>query len=113
MNGKNHERLNKYALIPTIFLLGYYHSEIIFTLLFISKWLWNTYYFTPDLDTKSRPRKRLGPFGWIIDKAFHHRGWLHNFSFWVVLFAVEYYFIGAWTLGGVFPVASHLITDKL
>lgn len=87
--------------------------NIIFSLLFISKWLWNTFLITPDIDTKSRPRKRLGFIGWIIDKMFHHRGWLHSPVFWVMLFAVEYYFIGAWMLGGVIPVISHLITDKL
>lgn len=113
MNGKNHEALNFYALFPTLFILGYYHASIIFTGLFIGKWVWNTYYFTPDSDTHSRATKRLGIFGWIIDKIFGHRKTLHNPLFWVVLFGVEYYFFGLWVLGGAFPVASHLLTDKL
>lgn len=96
-----------------VFLLGFYHMEIQFSLLFFLKWIWNTRYFTPDNDTHSKPTKRLGPIGWIIDKLFHHRGWLHSPIFWAVLFALEYHFIGAWTLGGLVPVASHLITDKL
>jgi len=112
MNGKNHERLNILLLFPAIFFLGYHHLDIIFTLLFILKWFWNTYYVTPDIDTNSRPRKRLGVLGWIIDMIFGHRKTLHSPLFWAVLFAVEYYFIGAWTLGGVVPVASHLIADK-
>ncbi len=66
MNGKQHETLNLIALFPTLFLLGYYHAALTFSILFVFKWIWNTYYF-----------------------------------------------LGAWLLGGVFPVASHLVTDKL
>ena len=57
--------------------------------------------------------KSLGAIGWIINKIFGHRKTLHNPFFWIVLFGIEYYFLGAWVLGGVFPVASHLVTDKL
>jgi len=112
MNGKNHEAINKYALFPAIFFLGYHHVDILFALLFIAKWIWNSYYFTPDSDTHSRATKRLGIFGWIIDKIFGHRKTLHNPFFWIILFGVEYYFFGSWVLGGVVPVASHLVTDS-
>lgn len=113
MIGKRHETLNRIALLPTLFLLGYFHTSIIFTLLFVLKWIWNTYYFTPDNDTNSRPTKRLGVIGWIINKIFGHRKTLHNPLFWIVLFGVEYFTLGSWVLGGVVPVASHLVTDKL
>ncbi|KKG35361.1 hypothetical protein DU52_15590 [Methanosarcina mazei] len=113
MNGKQHETLNLIALFPTLFLLGYYHAALTFSILFVLKWIWNTYYVTPDVDTHSRATKRLGLIGLIINKLFGHRKTLHNPFFWIVLFGIEYYFLGAWVLGGVFPVASHLVTDKL
>jgi len=112
MNGKNHERLNLILLIPTITALGYYYLKSFAPGLFIIWWFVHTFYATPDLDTKSRPRKRLGLLGWIIDMIFGHRKTLHSPIFWGVIFAVEFYFVGAWTLGGVVPVASHLIADK-
>lgn len=112
MNGKQHETINRYALLPAVFLLGNYQIGYILSGLFVAKWLWNTYLFTPDLDTNSRSRKRLGSLGWIIDKIFGHRKTLHNPLFWIVLFGIEYYIFGLWALGGVFPVASHLIVDK-
>lgn len=112
MNGKNHERLNIILLFPAVFFLGYRHFNIIFSLLFIFKWLWNTYYSTLDNDTDSRSTRRLGFLGVIINKIFGHRGTLHSVWYWSIVFGIEYYFIGAWTLGGVVPVASHLIADK-
>lgn len=33
--------------------------------------------------------------------------------FWGLLFGIEYCFLGWWTLGGVFPIFSHLILDKV
>lgn len=116
-SGKTHEKVNSLFLIPTILILGHYVSfdteGIILSILFILKWIWNSKYFTPDSDTKSRPRKRLGFLGWIVDKMFGHRKTLHSALFWGVVFVVEYYLFGWWTLGGVFPVYSHLILDKL
>ena len=112
MNGKNHESINFYALFPAIFFLGYHRVSLLFSILFVLKWIWNSYYFTPDCDTHSRATKRLGIFGWIIDKIFGHRKTLHKPLFWACLFGVEYYFLGGWVLGGAFPVASHLLADK-
>jgi len=111
-SGKTHERINLILLIPTITALGYYYLKSFAPGLFVLWWFVHTYYFTPDLDTKSKPRKRLWVLGWIIDMIFGHRKTLHNPLFWGAIFAVEYHFIGAWTLGGIIPIASHLITDK-
>lgn len=116
-SGKTHEWFNRVSLLIAIYLLGHYRADdqlgIIFSILFILKWYWNSYISTPDLDINSRPRKRIGFFGWIIDKLFHHGGLLHNPITWGIIFAVEYYYFGWWTLGGVFPVYSHLILDKI
>ena len=116
-SGKTHETINILLLIPAIAYLGHlFWGNLIGMLLsgaFVLKWLWNTFYFTPDLDTKSRSRKRLWFFGWIIDKCFRHRGISHSVIAWSILFGVEYMFLGWASLGGVVPVYSHIILDKV
>lgn len=116
-SGKTHEFWNLIFLIIATYILGHYYSgniiEVAFSTLFILKWIWNAYISTPDLDTNSRPRKRIWIFGWIIDKLCTHGGILHNPIAWGVVFAVEYYLFGWWVLGGVFPIYSHLILDKV
>jgi len=116
MNGKNHERLNTLPLPLVALYLGYYHSgtliECLFAAGFLASWWVHTKYITPDLDTKSRATKRLWVLGWVINKIFKHRGLLHSFFLWAVIFVVEYYCLGWWTAGGVFPIVSHLVTDK-
>ena len=112
MKGKNHERAGKILLFFSSLFLAVNHSlyEVLIWAAFVFLF---TYYFTPDLDTKSRSRKRLGFLGWIIDKLFNHRGWLHSYFFWGVLFVPLYLVFGWCSLGGLVAVYLHLVCDSL
>jgi len=112
MKGKNHERAGKILLFFSSLFLAVNHSlyDVLIWAAFVFLF---TYYFTPDLDTKSRSRKRLGFVGWIIDKIFNHRGWLHSYLFWAVLFVPLYLVFGWCSLGGLVAVYLHLVCDGL
>jgi len=115
MNGKHHEFVNYLFLILTLALL--LTSSIITNLntvhilLFTGLWIIGTRYITPDLDTNSKSRKRLGLIGWIIDKLFHHRGILHNPIFWAIVWIAGVYFTSWWFTGLIVPQFIHIVTD--
>jgi len=79
---------------------------------FLAWWALHTRVITPDIDTRSTPSKLLGPVGWVIRIFSSHRGMFHSPVFWAVYFVLQYYFIGWWTLGGVYPVYCHIYLDK-
>ena len=110
MKGKKHERAGKILLFFSSIFLAVNHSlyDVFIWAAFVFLF---TYYFTPDLDTNSRSRKRLGFLGWIIDKLFNHRGWLHSYLFWAVLFIPLYLSFGWCSLGGLVAVYLHLVCD--
>lgn len=89
-NGKTHNKINIAVLFLTLIGL---HSPLFSTTLpseylstasiaiFSFSFLFGTYYLSPDLDIKSDPFKRWGPFRyiwWPYQKIFGHRGMLHN-----------------------------------
>jgi uncharacterized metal-binding protein len=113
MNGKNHERLSITILLPAIYFLGSAGTPLKLSFLFIILWLIGTFLITPDLDTHSRSRKRLGGLGWIIDKLFRHRGTLHSPVLWGVLGVIGWFGIGWYTSGLVIPQFLHILTDLM
>ena len=117
MNGKHHEFLNYISLIAAISIILtssiVIHLKIQHLVYFSILWIIGTRYITPDLDTNSKSRKRLGFIGWIIDMLFHHRGMLHNPIFWVVIWILGVYLTGWWFTGVIVPQYIHIITDWL
>ncbi|HAL86878.1 MAG TPA: hypothetical protein DCM31_08450 [Deferribacteraceae bacterium] len=111
MNGKNHERLSLTILLPTVYILGSSGAPLKLSFLFVILWLIGTFLITPDLDTYSRSRKRLGVIGWIMDMLFRHRGTLHSPVLWGVLGVIGYFGIGWYTSGLVIPQFLHIVTD--
>lgn len=111
MKGKNHDRLNYIALLPIIYFLGSHNFDIKSSLLFVVLWFIGTLFITPDLDTNSTPRKRLKGIGYIIDKLFKHRGFLHSPILWGCLGIVGYYYVG-WEFSGlIIPQFLHIVSD--
>lgn len=113
MNGPWHNRFCIAGLIIAVWYLGSKQLAPLVIGLFALRWLINTYYVTPDLDTYSQATKRLWIIGDLINMIFKHRGLLHSFKFWTVLFLVEYSLIGWLAIGGYCPVLIHLGLDKL
>ena len=116
MNGKHHDLVSYYLLLISLtlilsasFLFG--HINITQLFLFSVLWIIGTRYITPDLDTNSNPRKRLGLVGWIIDKLFHHRGMLHNPVFWAIVWVLGVHFTGWWFTGLIVPQYIHILMD--
>jgi uncharacterized metal-binding protein len=112
-----HESLGLLPLPLVLILFGMAYEGDLAEMLpyvgFLAWWVIHTLVITPDVDTDSIPSRRLGPIGWIIRTFSEHRKTWHSPIFWVVYFALQYYFIGWWTLGGVYPVFCHLYTDKI
>ncbi|MDD2438836.1 MAG: DUF2227 family putative metal-binding protein [Methanosarcinaceae archaeon] len=89
-DGKTHNKIN--IIILFLILIGLHSPLCSKTLpleylspgsiaLFAFSFLVGTYYLSPDLDIKSDPFKRWGPFRyiwWPYQKLFGHRGMLHN-----------------------------------
>ncbi len=116
MNGDHHELVNYLLLPPVVILIIFIspifgHITITQVLMFSILWITGTRYITPDLDTKSKSRKRLGVIGWIIDMMFHHRGMLHNPIFWGIIWILGVYFTGWWFTGLIVPQFIHIVTD--
>ena len=111
MNYLWHKRIGfLFLLISDMYLISNNYSLQILA-------IWSAFFYlftvviTPDLDTNSTPRKKLGVIGWIIDKLFKHRGALHSYILWAVLFIPIYYFVGWACLGGLIAVYLHLVVD--
>ncbi|MDD4496673.1 MAG: DUF2227 family putative metal-binding protein, partial [Methanosarcinaceae archaeon] len=89
-NGKTHNKIN--IIVLFLILIGLHSPLCSETLpleylstasitIFSFSFLFGTYYLSPDLDIKSEPFKRWGPFRhiwWPYQKIFGHRGMLHN-----------------------------------
>ena len=69
----------------------------------------------PDLDTiKSRPGRLLQPFSTVASFLFRHRGFLHSFTFAIlVYFGVHYLFSATIAAAATVGYSSHLILDSL
>ena len=111
MKGINHERLSFLLLLPVTYLLGYQRLDQFLSALFVLLWIIGTLYITCDLDTASRSRKRLWVIGWIIDKLFKHRGYLHSPLLWAGIGIVGYYFCSWPFLGLIVPQYLHILSD--
>ena len=90
-NFETHRKINYFILLLISICYLYFdldrylHFNIRIIETFFVTYILGTELFTPDLDIKSKPSKRLGfiylPIRWI----FHHRGKLHSIFFgWII-----------------------------
>jgi uncharacterized metal-binding protein len=109
-------------MVVTALAIYLWYAAILVPLEAIAFWLmgyFNTKYASPDIDhRKSTPTQNMGAIGWVTSRIFTHRGLLHNFLFWTVLYAFigcyvhNEYAYEAWFLtGGLVAVYTHLILD--
>lgn len=132
-SGKTHTKINsflwiiylliflKYYYIFTPYLKtgiwyqyfsGWYLTGTWFALFSLDYYI-HTIYLTPDVDTKSDARRKLGFIGKIIDWIFPHRGPTHSIILLSVIFGLLGYFIGTWFIGGWLACMSHIVVDHI
>ena len=113
-SGRVHETLNIAALCIAIAILLFFkviHQGICeFTLM----WIIGTFYISPDLDADySRSKNRIGGFKYLFN-FFHHRGILHNSSFWFCLFLVFLFLEHGWIGVGLMGASMvNIILDRV
>lgn len=79
-NDSTHRIIN-YLALSIIIVINFYiglEQDFKIIIIFMGSYILGTEIFTPDLDTDSKPNKRLGILSFPIRKLSRHRGLGHN-----------------------------------
>lgn len=107
-------RIVNYLMLSVLIVVNFYINyelDYILIIIFMTSYILGTEAFSPDLDTYSKPAKRLGILSYPIRKTSRHRGLGHNIFIGWLLKALYLSLIFAFITGAILLIAYKLGYD--